>query len=584
MLISPINIVAYQNNKINFQPSFCSTIKKVSVPNGILKKDTRFLVEDILHAYKDILSKLELKTEKGLEILSQKYKDIRIGDTLGFYNCGEDRDTIIISIGKMNKNKNLTYISRREGHRGDKEGNLKESFMLEGKEKLVKNFDKEYSKHFPAEREYFTQEEIDSIGCEEQLYKLLQDLDSSMLKFRKFLELNMNDNLKLPDGRIPYQSIMDIRQAFKTCSEIDEISKNIKRLKLYDLNRGFKNYYSVTGLDSYVFKDLGEEQVTINLSQVRREGEDLKRLSVYDKEGKPIKVFLIENEEKFISNLRNNTPNFLPEKYLYADTKEVEEKFTPEFNKYLKLYMDKLSEYKKYLETYVKNEEDRKKVGTFGTEMYYVLKDSVELLKNAKATLRKFDSRKASVIKQEVGALDKNFKEQGIWFNDKEQGKTVQLLPVNNKRQTGLCRITIMDNETKERQLFLIKDYTYLVKNYNPKIPENIPPKLFYASIAEVEDVNLLHCCRFIKTKLEELNAYADYEFERRNMPKPKKEKVVRPRQVSPERGQKQILKDCKKQFKEALNNLDSGLESFNATMQNIQEKIAELLKNKQQA
>ena len=66
-------------------------------------------------------------------------------------------------------------------------------------------------------------------------------------------------------------------------------------------------------------------------------------------------------------------------------------------------------------------------------------------------------------------------------------------------------------------------------------------------------------------------------------MPHSPKERIVKPKVKSPESIKKRILKECKKEFNEALKNISSGLEAFNATMQNIQEKIAELYKNKPQ-
>lgn len=588
MLISPINNIRYEyTNKSPLfisNPTFKTGVKTIEAPIGRLKRDTKILIDDILHAHRDILSKLELKTEKGLEILAQNYPDIRLGNVLAFHNCGEDNNTIIIKTGETEKNKGLTYLSRRLGTRRSEKHQVLEAFMLDGNERLVKNFNKEFSERFPADKEYYSQEEMEKLGHEEDLYKLLQELDFAMLKFRKFLDKNMSDNLKLPDGRIPYQIASEIRQTLKRCDEIDSRSSNeIQRLKLLELNRAFPGYVDTPGgLRSYMFKNLGEEQVTINFSQVNREGENLKRLAVYNKNGRPIRTFLIKNDEKFISNLTKTNPTYIPDKYTYADSKEIEKKYLPEFQKYLKLYTDKLEEYSSYIDSYIKNQADKKRVGKLSTEVHFAIKDSIQLYNTAKSTFQKINPRKAAEIKRIVGNLDLNFDRNGIWFNNPEKGKTVQILPINNKRHENLARITIIDNETQETQLFLIKDFSFIVKNYNQSIPENIPAKLFYANIAEVEEANLEQYCRFIKLKLEELNAQADYAFENRNMPAKRKE---RKNSITPtaKTEEKIIIKECKKQFVEALKHLDLGIENFNKSLQEIQEKIAELYKNKLQ-
>lgn len=618
MLITPVKNVSNANNIKYIQPTFKASVKQLEIPKAHLKRDTSILISDILHAYREVLSKLELKTEKGLEILAQKYPDVKIGDVLVFHNCGPENNSITISTGEVAKHKGLTYFSRREGYKRSEKHNVLEAFMVEGNERMLKNFDVEHSMRFPTERVYLNQEELSNSDKEEKLNKLLQELDFAMLKFRKFLDKNMNDNLKLPDGRIPYQHLENMKLALKMSDYITERSTKIHRLKMLDLNKDFEQYCALTGLKSYMFKDLGEEKVAINLSQVNREGEDLKRLSVYDREGKPLRTFLIKNNEKFISNLTQAKPTYIPVKYSYADTKEMEEKYLPEFNKYIKLYLDKLTEYRNYIDNYIKTQEDKKMIGKLAPEVNQLLKESLDLYQRAKKTFEGIHTKKAVAIKRQVGGLKPDFDKKGVWFNDTERNKTMQILPIKNKRHQGLCRLTVIDNETNELQMFLIKDFTFIVRNYNKDIPENIPPKLFYASIAEVEDANLEQYCRFIRRKMEELNAYADYAYDNRNMVEPKKkevkpkvqksdkekelerlkrkerreaEKVQRAEELARKKAEKirekelekifkeeykNIVKTCKEKFSEALYNLDNGLAEFNKAMQEIQQKVTE--------
>ena len=70
-------------------------------------------------------------------------------------------------MGESPNNFGLTYIGRREkGGQFDKI-NIIEAFMLDGKERLVKNFAENYSTRFPNKKEYFAQEEIDKSKSDE---------------------------------------------------------------------------------------------------------------------------------------------------------------------------------------------------------------------------------------------------------------------------------------------------------------------------------------------------------------------------------------------------------------------------------
>ena len=419
---------------------------------------------------------------------------------------------------------------------------------------------------------------------EEDLQKVFNDLEPMLLNFRKFLAKIANSDLKLPDGKMNYSQISEIKEAFRICKGIDEQTKNMSHKRYLAMNNDFNGYKNVTGLKSYMFENLGEENLSINFSEFQdKRGYNLKRLYVYNKEGNLIKLYSIVDNEKFVTNINPNTPSVLPDKYTYANTEEFETKYLPEFQKYFKLYFDKLKEYHTHVNKTVDSIFKQEINGEFEINTSSLISEALDWYNLSKIKLRKLTTPVSNSIKTEVQGLEPVMGKTGLWLKNEDENKLIQFLPLNNKQHKNLIRITTTDMQSAEKKDFLIHNFKHIVKNYNPQYPTIIPKFLKYSSQKETEESNLESTFRYIRNKAEELAVKADETYESREAlareldEQRKLKKAQEKAELKAEaEKQKEFKSDCRKMLTEALNNLDSGIENFNKAMKEIQDKVAE--------
>ena len=153
MQILPISL--NNNNRFNFKAKL---MPQKSV--GMLQRSTSYEVEGILHAYREIMSKLNSKTEEGLNFIRKNYPNVTIGEGLTFHNCGKDKTSILIRCAEDLKYMGLTRIVVREGQTYEASRRVKDSFMLYNHDRAVINFNETHSKQFPNESKLATTEEL----------------------------------------------------------------------------------------------------------------------------------------------------------------------------------------------------------------------------------------------------------------------------------------------------------------------------------------------------------------------------------------------------------------------------------------
>ncbi len=547
---------------------------------GMLGRESSYMIQDFLHRYDEIKKILERKTEEGLRKIALYYPEITLGENIVFHNCGEEKNSISIRIAESEKYRGLAYIARRKGNTESTRKIILDSFMLDGRERLISNYKPNYSKFFPKEREYISQEMLEKQNLEENLQNLLRDLDPAMLKFRKFLAKNSDSDIKLPDGKIDYKAIENIKEAFRICSEIEKQTEQISNKRVLAMNSEFKDYSAISGLKSYMFKNLGEEKVSIKLSEIEnKQGYNLKRLYIYDENNKPIRTFMIVDNEKFVTNLNQNLPNDIPRTFTFANSEELEKDYLPEFEKYFKLYTDKLKEYQRHVNKTVNGLLKQEISGEFDLNTSSILSEALDWYNVAKIKLRKLPPLVSNSIRSKVQQLEPAVGKTGLWLKDDDRKKIIQFLPLNSRDHKNLIRISITDMNTSQKKDYLIHDFKHIVENYNPQYPTIIPKILKYASEKEIEESGLEIEFRYIRKKSEELAIKSDSAFEKREeLLKERKEKErtkkIKTKQAEKLKEYRELTKSCKQQFDEALKNLDKGIENFNTTIDEIKRKL----------
>lgn len=501
MQITLLNTTQKQYNYI--KPSFKASswppppvVGKISFP--VAKK-----FGSVAQAYKDIMSKLERKTPEGIKFLQEKFPNITIGENLIFHNCGEEKTSILFRMAEDPKNSGLTRIIERQSASTWGNRIVKNSFLLDRNERLIKIKDNENQVTYPQEREYYTEDDFEEQEFDKKLSRIFDDLDFAMLQFRLFLNKHLDKYAKLPSGKLPVNLLSSISVIDNLIEDTNSRLESLPKKVSLEARHQFDSYKMTTGSSKHVFKNLGEEQVSISYHSFDSHlGTNLKRLSVFDKEDNLKTTFVVTGEGKMLKNLNQNFETSLPPKPLFADEKEIQEAhLMPMFEKYLKLYNQEILKFNRYIKDYAKKRlENLSSVPQELPETNQVLIARViENINQIQYLLKSIDSASAANIKKNVEGLYAPAGRKGVTFDGYCGEKRIYFLPVKSNIHSGLVRVTITESNGTE-SMFLIKDGKYIVKNFNSKYPQIIPPTLIYVNQAE-ETIDLTNILEFIDEK-----------------------------------------------------------------------------------
>lgn len=611
MYITPIlnnNIVKHNsNNKINKQNSVNFTgVSLKTLPAGRLEFKTTQKINNILYAYEDIISKLALKSEEGIKFVTENFP-VTIKDCIIFHNCGQNNNSIAIKVGGKNF-KNLMHIVRRKGNSTWSEKIVEEAYMIENASRLLSDFKTNHMRIFPEERKYFSQEEIVNNDDDKNLQQLMDDLDPVLLKFRIFLLKNADKYVKAPDGKIPYSIMEEIRSTEKLIEEARSASKKIPKMQLYKLlDEQHKEYIPLSGNSTYSFKNLGEEKLTISFAPVLSQyHEDLKRLSVYNEDGSLKRVFMFQ-DNKMVKNTSPNNPNYLAEKFEFYDEKEIlSDSVSGEFSKYLNLYKKAVLKLQAIVTQRVKAIESKFVEGSLEANVKENLETASKMFEKIQDLYSKASNVDKGVVKSELAKENIEFNLRGITFSTKEGFKEVYFQPVKSNFHSNLLKLFITDKATEEREYYLVHNNEKIVKSFWANSPNIIPQTLKYLEEARMPDLSAISketsdLLVKLKTRIEEIlerekatriqnkeiarfevaNVANSRKISRAEKSKVSKEKNNIDLELSEEH--KKLIKSCRAQLTNALKNLDEGLEGFNKSLQEIQQKVVDFYnKNKQ--
>ena len=563
MQILPINI-----NTNYTAPNFKAKLMAQKV-TGSLQHSTSYELEGILHAYNDIMSKLACKTEEGLNHIRKNFPNISIGEGLTFHNCGNEETSILIRSAEDKRYRGLTRILVRAGNSYTASQILKDSFMFFGSNKIVTNFDNRNSKQFPEEVRLATSDELNKQKYDERLVPILKDLDKAMLNFRIFLSKNANLYRKNPDGEFQYSIKSKLSLLDEISKEIEKISEQIPHKKLFNFKKNYPYYAPISGQKGYEFRNIGADKLSILFLDIESaRHENLKRIIVHNNDGSHRAGYLIKDNAKLVKNANPKTL-VIPDKLQFVDTEEIQnEKLISEFEKYLNMYLLMMNNYKSALAKLIEKP-DKKADLVLDIKTQENLSKGIETFKNIIKQLTKNRSDYSYILRENgvkyVSAT------RGITFNDYQGNKNLHFLPINSKKHSGLVRLSVSDADGSNEKMYLIKDFKYIVKNFNPEFPLTLPKVLVYTDIdSENTDV---------------LNKYTDYLSDKLNkiydltaQPVIKKNVHIKPPKNTLKTSDEEynsLLKNCINEFKYAMKNVDS-LGEFQKAMTNINEKVME--------
>ena len=553
-----------------------------------LKHETSRAVGDVLRAFSDIMSRLESKSGEGLEYVSKNFPDLTIGRGLTFHNCGRNKTSIQIVAANSSRYDDLTRIIVRKGNSTWSERIILDSFMLSGNDRVVKNFDPTHLKQFPQKPEYMLCDEIEALKINEKLTEITELLNPVLLRLRIFVSKLGDTYSKTPDGKLPFKVKSMIAEADTLLKKINSISENIPRLELQKFNREYENYVSVTGMQSYAFKvSDGKEDYSVQFAPVVGEKYDnIKRLIVRDTNKKTADTFIISDDEYMVKNINKEYPAYIPERLVLASEDEINgQNFLPKFEKYLSLYLTELKNYISGLKK-LSASRDSALPQEFDEKLQNSLKNFDSGLKSVLSKISGFSANKLSVLRGLCKGLDKISLRQGFSFYDEALDRTVQYLSMRQKAHENLSKIVITNNSDKSRQIYLIDGFKYLADNFNPKYPQVIPEKLTYSADTKSEGKVISEAVEFLQGVLKMVEVQADSMINPPKQQQPVKVKRVRAKRpakikISADKDYKELMKTCKRQLDEAMKSVDSGLDSFQKTLADIQSKITDFYASK---
>lgn len=609
MYISPVNFYNYSNTKQNVKKSNKITFNAhvAQQLQGKLKPLTSNKINELTHALLDIIEKLACISDEGIKFITENFP-VSIRDCIIFHNCGENNSSIALSRGN-NETQNLIHLTRRKGDSFDSRRIVNEAFMIEGNQKLLSNFKDNYMRAFPKERKYLSQDEIDQKHLDENLQKLLDELEPIMFKFRVFLLKNSDRFAKIPDGKISFDLISNIKLTEKYLNEARDFSKKIPPKQLYKLlEENFKEYIPLKGNSNYSFKNLGEENLTISYANVdSKYHKNLKRLTVYNQDNSVKQVFLLQ-DNKLVKNTSLD-PNYLADNFEFYDAKEIET-VSEELSKYLKLYQSAAMKLQAIVQQRAKEIAAKEVVGILPENVKESFQLALEKLNEILNIYKKAYSVDKKEIRETLSLYGIKLTPSGITMPAKEKFKEIYLQPVKSDIHSNLVKFFITDYGTEMMEYYLIHENDKIVKNFWANSPNIIPQKLKYVEESQIPDLTKISkdTCDLldeIKTKIEECltlqyekrSSFSLKKAQERQMAleeaKARKAKLDKQKAMLRETDQKirtekkterqkkrdeqkALSKKCKQMLASAMKNLNEGIESFNLTMQEIQKMVTD--------
>lgn len=499
---------------IPYRPAFQANIKPAEF--GRLQQGTINRVRNLLNIYNEIQSKLSCITEKGIECLNNNRDlNVVIGEGIGFKKCGDKGNYIMLRGATTDMYKDLMRIIVRKSDSIDGNKHMIDSFMLYWDDRAVTNFDPNRSKQFPNECILATEKELKATNYDERLQKTINMLEMPVLRLRQALNKIPPEHLRKPDGILEYKFQATLREIGRLNKETEALEKSLSHSTLYRYKSGnCPTYMLSSGLKSFSFKDLGPNKLTIQCADVESTAEEpFKRLVVSDSHGKSIATYIINNNKKIVKN--RSLTNFHYDsksnsKPVYLDSDEIKDKeFLDKLQKYLNLYINELMIYNQNLKAFVDSFKATKTAGELPNDISNNLemcaKYAEELFKN-----KNFHSEKLLVPLVEKGVATVTGRmRSGITFTDYVGNRNVQFKPINTKKHEKLYKLTVCDDKGILKRCYLIKDFKYVVSNYNP-YTQQVPDVLQLYDDKEIETIEIEGVTDYLVNKFKEIKEIID--------------------------------------------------------------------------
>lgn len=482
---------------------------KSNLPKNALKEMTISRLNATRSLYQKISEQLSRFTKEGIKNIERNLP-VTLGRTLIFHECGDYKTSIAIILSNSRENDGMMRIIERKGrskHWGD--SIVINSFVLDKNNLLLKNYKENDTNTFPVDRIYLTKKEIEEDNFDKRLEGVLIDLQDKMLKLLEQLGLDKNKILKPDTAILPKDLTQIIKQIPKENQEVNVLLSSIPKKLGREVRATYPNYKFRPTTNIHTFENLGEEKVTLAYAPYTTNFTDkLSRLYVWDQYGNVKDSFTIKDDSKMVVNANRKDIRRIPRQLEYANVEEImQDENLPSFEKYLKLYAEKLFGLRKHMIEYIKNKTEKNNFAELPKDMQNKMNDIMESINAISERFRYLPDKRILDIKQSFASLYSPPGRKGFTFSDTTTGKRVYILPLVYKNEPNLFRLTITEPDGSDK-IYLVKDCKYIVKNYNPETPKKVPETLMFMNESELENLNFAKDLDFFK---EQIYAYEDY-------------------------------------------------------------------------
>lgn len=548
----------------------------------VLKRETVLSVESVAEAYKNIMEILSRKTEKGIENIEKEFADFSFGRGLTFHNCGDKQASIAIRVPDGKTGRDFLKIVVKQGRSFFKERNVLESFTLKDYNKLLKDDNPNSVFVFPKE---IVQAAHDA-QRETVFQKVLEDLDFSMLKFRKYLEKVKDVDLKPQVAQLKNTDLINLSDINKFYSKADETLKKLPHKLSLKLKSEYCDYKMQTGQADFILKNIGKDNLQMSFKKLQHaDGANLLRLMIFDANDNIAGGFLIKNEKYLVANFNPKNYAVIPPKLTFFDDNSANE-IMPQFSENLHLYKQKLADFNEFLSKKV----SQRTLENFVVPDEKIMKISEEIHQIALDLAEKFKSYSSvglSKLKNSYSGWNKGSAQKGFTFKTSDD-ETLSILKMKGGEDDDILRLCFSKNN--QNKYFLINN-GMVVKNFNEKYPSLLPEIFKYYRSDEISDSDVYSVLEKALESMHNFKTYVDNPpvinkplSSKSSKPKIVREKLVETSDARPlkkiklsqTKDYKNLMKECKTKFGEAMLNAEDNLENFNKTMAEIQRKINE--------
>ena len=541
----------YQYQNINFK-------QNIKASFNVIQKQNLDLLSDIASAYKEIQSILDKKTMAGINSLVNEHKGFNTLDGLTFKNINELKDSVSFELKKLKSSINFMKILVK-----DKDGNIKNGYLIKDGLYLVKNYDLESPNKIPQDIELYNSSEINDNNFNETLSEILNKIDESMFSLRKFVLSRKDTYLKLEDGRVSGNIKSLLTSVINKDKNLTESLREIPPASLNRYKAEYEDYCFKTGQVANMFKNIGDNKEKVLFSNVYNSYYgNLSKILVFNSDD-TLKTGYLLKDDKIVANYNPEYPNVIPDKLKFVDIEEMKsEHFSAELENYLNLYNDKLNKYSVFM-----IQKKRNVLGQLNEQNLNEIQKIDSLYQKITELLSKYSLTTINKIKGEFSDFDLSVPKRGYTFKNIADGTKINILKMKSSNDDKIYKIILLNNDNEEKAEIVVKNLNQPINNYK-LTKEELDAK-----------VELLNKLNDLSIKMEEFEKFITNRALQVNKPKeakPKLEKTVKVAKAPKlSKEDSKILLD---QFKDVLKNLNGDIANFDTKISEMRAQILEML------